>query len=43
MKLKLEMKPANLELATEQLNHLKFTIIHECQEFEAALNRRDEI
>ncbi|CAG9804711.1 unnamed protein product [Chironomus riparius] len=39
----LENKAANLELATEQLDLLKFTIVHERQEFEAALNRRDEI
>jgi len=39
----LENKTVNLETATEQLELLKFTIVHERQEFEAALNRRDEI
>lgn len=38
----LEKKTVNLETATEQLELLKFTIVHERQEFEAALNRRDE-
>ncbi|XP_070495939.1 putative leucine-rich repeat-containing protein DDB_G0290503 [Chironomus tepperi] len=39
----LENKTAHLETAKEQLELLKFTIVHERQEFDAALNRRDEI
>lgn len=39
----LENKTVNLETAAEQLELLKFTIVNERQEFEEALNRRDEI